>query len=130
LATETILLNGITWQVTKNLTAALKYFTQIRSRFQDGFRLWADAVCMYSYRTATKCCGNLRFRPQFCEGFGFASHCLDSNPQKPVRALGAPFAAADPDMRANQGSASERLRRLIEAGTSIAIGTTKNTSNS
>jgi hypothetical protein len=40
------------------------------------------------------------------------------------------LAAADPDMRANQGSASERLRRLIEAGTSIATGTTKNTSNS
>jgi hypothetical protein len=48
--------------------------------------LWVDAICMYSYRTATKCCRNLRFRPQFCEGFGFASHCLDSNPQKPVRA--------------------------------------------
>ena len=45
-----------------------------------------DRVCTYSYRTATKCCRNLRFRPQFCEGFGFASHCLDSNPQKPVRA--------------------------------------------
>src|SRR5271154_348581 len=40
--------------------------------------------CIYSYRTATKCCRNLRFRPQFCEGF-------DSNPQKPVRALGAPL---------------------------------------
>jgi hypothetical protein len=46
LATETILLNGIKWQVTKNLAAALKYFTQIRSRFQDGFRLWVDAVCI------------------------------------------------------------------------------------
>ena len=31
-------------------------------------RLWLDMVCMYSYQTATKCCRNLRFRPQFCEG--------------------------------------------------------------
>jgi hypothetical protein len=53
--------------------------------------MWIDAICIYSYRTATKCCRNLRFRPQFCEGFGFALYCLDSNPQKPVRALGAPL---------------------------------------
>jgi hypothetical protein len=39
-------------------------------------------------------------------------------------------AAADPDMTANPNSASECLRRALEAGTSIATGTTKNTSNS
>jgi hypothetical protein len=32
---------------------------------QDSSYLWIDALCIYSYRTATKCCRNLRFRPQF-----------------------------------------------------------------
>ena len=32
---------------------------------------WLIAVCMYSYRTATKHLDNLRFVPQFSEGFDF-----------------------------------------------------------
>jgi hypothetical protein len=32
-------------------------------------RLWLDMVCMYSYRTAMKHLRNLRFMPQFSEGF-------------------------------------------------------------
>ena len=34
-------------------------------------RLWIDAVCIYPDRHRTKCCRNLRFEPQFCEGVGF-----------------------------------------------------------
>jgi hypothetical protein len=57
--------------VTVNLECALRYF-----RWEHEVRwLWVDAISIYSYRTATKCCRNLRIRPQFCEGFGFASHC-------------------------------------------------------
>src|ERR1700722_3861589 len=67
--------------ITASLWQALK---DIRHANNRNRLIWADGICMYSYRTATKCCRNLRFRPQFCEGF-------DSNPQKPVRALGAPL---------------------------------------
>ena len=35
--------------------------------------LWADAICIYSYRTAMKHLGNWRFMPQFSEGFDFLS---------------------------------------------------------
>jgi hypothetical protein len=31
-----------------------------------------DLLCIYPDRYRTKCCRNLRFEPQFCEGFGFA----------------------------------------------------------
>jgi hypothetical protein len=78
--THEIWCSGRHLSITKNLRAALhhlRYAAKPR-------KLWIDAICIYSYRTATKCCRNLRFRPQFCEGF-------DSNPQKPVRALGAPL---------------------------------------
>jgi hypothetical protein len=80
--TRPITLNGHSFDVTTNLKSALlqlRHRTQLRS-------LWIDAICIYPDRHRTKCCRNLRFEPQFCEGFGFASHCLDSNPQKPVRA--------------------------------------------
>jgi hypothetical protein len=33
---------------------------------------WVDAVCIYPDRHRSKCCRNLRFEPQFCEGIGFA----------------------------------------------------------
>ena len=33
---------------------------------------WIVAVCIYSYRPAMKHLGNLRFMPQFSEGFDFA----------------------------------------------------------
>jgi hypothetical protein len=72
--TVEITVNGAPFKATRNLTAALR---RLRSS-RDSRTLWADAICIYSYRTATKCCRNLRFRPQFCEGFSFASHCLDS----------------------------------------------------
>ena len=53
--------------IVPNLESALRAL-----RHSDRNRiLWIDAVCIYSRRTATKCCRNLRFRPQFCEGFGF-----------------------------------------------------------
>jgi hypothetical protein len=51
--------------VTQNLLAALyqcRYFDKPRT-------LWIDAICMYSYRTAMKHLRNLRFMPQFSEGF-------------------------------------------------------------
>jgi hypothetical protein len=73
--------------IAANLTSAL---WRLRDESQS-LIFWVDAICIYSYRTATKCCRNLRFRPQHCGGFGFASHCLDSNSQKPVRAPGARF---------------------------------------
>jgi hypothetical protein len=64
-----VLCNGRSFDITVNLNAAF-----VRVRYGDRPRiLWADAVCMYSYRTATNCCRNLRFRPRFCEGFGFVS---------------------------------------------------------
>ena len=65
--------DGKLLRITKSLDYALRGVRHAT----DSLRLWADQVCIYSYRTATKCCRNLRFRPQFCEGFGFASHCLD-----------------------------------------------------
>jgi hypothetical protein len=34
--------------------------------------IWIDAVCTYPDRYRTKCCRNLRFAPQFCEGVGSA----------------------------------------------------------
>jgi hypothetical protein len=67
--TDDTICNGCCLRVTTNLTAALR-----RLRFAaKSRRLWVDAICMYSYRTATKCCRNLRFRPQFCEGLVFVS---------------------------------------------------------
>lgn len=33
--------------------------------------LWIDSLCIYSYRTAMKHLRNLRFMPQFSEGFDF-----------------------------------------------------------
>jgi hypothetical protein len=35
--------------------------------------LWIDSLCIYSYRTAMKHLRNLRFMPQFSEGFNFLS---------------------------------------------------------
>jgi hypothetical protein len=49
--------------VTQNLATALRHLRHTH----EPRVLWVDAVCMYSYQTATKCCRNLRFRPQFCE---------------------------------------------------------------
>src|ERR1700733_11343195 len=51
--------------VTRKLRCALRH---LRSPSRPRL-LWVDAVCMYSYRTAMKHLRNLRFMPQFSEGF-------------------------------------------------------------
>jgi hypothetical protein len=92
-ATETqkaISLNRYRFPVLQSLYPFLELICDHQD-FSSDLWWWIDSICIYSYRTAMKCCRNLRFRPQFCEGFGFASHCLNSNPRKPVRALGAPW---------------------------------------
>jgi Heterokaryon incompatibility protein (HET) len=109
--TSTITCDGSPMPVTQNLYEALTYLRQ-----PDQERImWIDAICIYSYRTATKCCRNLRFRPQFCEGFGFASHCLDSNPQKPVRALGAPLGLGCTPQHVSAKPVAWKLRILLSA---------------
>jgi len=40
-------------------------FLCAQSRELAGQLLWIDQICIYSYRTATKYCRSLRFRPQF-----------------------------------------------------------------
>jgi hypothetical protein len=42
--------------------------------------LWIDAVCTYSDRTAIKYLGNLRFIPQYSEGFHFVSERNNDTP--------------------------------------------------
>jgi hypothetical protein len=55
------------FNATINLESALQHL-----RYSDRPRvLWADAICIYSHRTATKDLGTLRFAPQFSEGFNF-----------------------------------------------------------
>jgi hypothetical protein len=81
--TGRVICNSVEVLVNDTLASALR----VLRHQQKEIHIWCDVLCIYSYRTATKCCRNLRFRPQFCEGF-------DSNPQKPVRALGAPLGLA------------------------------------
>lgn len=45
-ATNLIVVNGKTHSVTKNLAAALKFFTTFRQDRLRDFRLWADAICI------------------------------------------------------------------------------------
>jgi hypothetical protein len=62
---EIIQCSGEIMKVTTTLFGALR-------RFRDASKetiLWADAVCIYSYRTAMKYLRTLRFAPQFFEGF-------------------------------------------------------------
>jgi Heterokaryon incompatibility protein (HET) len=54
--------------VTQNLWRALR---RLKPQLGDDRTLWIDAICISPDRHRTKCCRNLRFRPQFCEGFGF-----------------------------------------------------------
>jgi hypothetical protein len=35
--------------------------------------IWVDSICIYQDRYRTKCCRNLRFEPQFCEGGWFCA---------------------------------------------------------
>jgi hypothetical protein len=57
------------WPVAANLKVALRYLSH---KYVERI-LWIDAICIYSYRTAMKRLGNLRFMPQFSEGFHFVS---------------------------------------------------------
>jgi Heterokaryon incompatibility protein (HET) len=59
---------GAQLTVTKNLYSALVHLRDER----NPRNFWIDAVCIYQDRYRTKCCRNLRFEPQFCEGIGFA----------------------------------------------------------
>jgi Heterokaryon incompatibility protein (HET) len=62
-----ISLEDADFSITINLWSALS-----RLRLEHESRvLWVDAICIYSYRTATKHLGNLRFMPQFSEGCDF-----------------------------------------------------------
>jgi Heterokaryon incompatibility protein (HET) len=51
-----------------NLAQALTCF---REQFKQPRFLWIDSICIYSYRTAMKRLGNLRFMSQFSEEFHF-----------------------------------------------------------
>jgi hypothetical protein len=66
--------DGKSMLVTPNLCAALMYLRQNSTPRT----LWVDAVCIYSYRTVMKRLGNLRFIPQFSEGFHFISERKNS----------------------------------------------------
>jgi hypothetical protein len=57
------------FKVTKNAALALHDF---RSSVQFT-HIWADSICIYQDRYRTKCCRNLRFEPQFCEGGWFCA---------------------------------------------------------
>jgi hypothetical protein len=63
-ATVPVEINGCELQVTTNLADALR---QLRAKRVE--LMWIDALCMYPDRYRTKCCRNLRFEPQFCEGW-------------------------------------------------------------
>jgi len=69
-----ILVNGYAIDVTESLWCALHEFQTCR--MENWF--WIDAICTYSYRTAMKHLGNLRFMPQFSEGFHFVSERKNS----------------------------------------------------
>jgi hypothetical protein len=94
---EFILLNSRRVKITQNLWVALWHFRYMTQSYSEnpnahdlkfgGWQrlvdtekwlvhlhtsLWIDALCIYPDRYRTKCCRNLRFEPQFCEGVGFA----------------------------------------------------------
>jgi hypothetical protein len=64
-ATKPIGVNGQLWSIGANLDSALRHFRDpITTKY-----VWADALCTYSKRTTIHCFRNLRFPPQFSEGF-------------------------------------------------------------
>jgi Heterokaryon incompatibility protein (HET) len=63
-----ILLHNHAVQVTSNLENALR---RLRGSTKPT-AIWIDALRIYPDRYRTKCCRNLRFEAQFCEGVGFA----------------------------------------------------------
>jgi hypothetical protein len=80
---ERILLNGKAFGITQSLHDALEYLRSPGAAKVRGSqnatgplvspvgRIWVDAICIYQDRYRSKCCRNLRFKPQFCEGVGF-----------------------------------------------------------
>lgn len=56
----------------------LKQVLQVLRHTNEERTLWIDALCLYSYRTAMKRLENLRFIPQFSEGFHFVSERKNS----------------------------------------------------
>jgi Heterokaryon incompatibility protein (HET) len=65
--TKVIICNDMTVVVNDSLGSALVSLREQR----EEVRIWCDVLCMYSYRTAIKHLGNLRFMPQFSEGCDF-----------------------------------------------------------
>jgi hypothetical protein len=63
-ATVPVEINGCELQVTTNLADALR---QLRGKRVE--LMWIDALCIYQDRYRSKCCRNLRFEAQFCEGW-------------------------------------------------------------
>jgi Heterokaryon incompatibility protein (HET) len=84
--------NSFSLQIGANLESALRH---LKVGLQVPLTLWADALCIYSYRTAMKYLGNLRFMPQFSEGIHFVSERKNLRSvlsrKKPVRVLEAPL---------------------------------------
>jgi hypothetical protein len=72
--TKVISCNGRKALVNDSLASAL---ADLRDEEKE-VRIWCDALSMYPYRTATKHLGNLRFMPQFSEGFDFVSERKNS----------------------------------------------------
>jgi hypothetical protein len=66
-----LILNGEMIKVPRNLEAALQKVRQL-AEVRSGMKIWCDALCVYSYRTAMKHLKNLRFMPQFSEGFNLS----------------------------------------------------------
>jgi hypothetical protein len=86
---DTITMSGMAMKVTRNLYSILQTICQTDATGHAGSlgllignltdqHMWIDAVCIYSYRTAMKRLGNLRFIPQFSEGFHFVSERKNS----------------------------------------------------
>jgi hypothetical protein len=68
--THSLSCEGQSLVVTDSVWLALH---RLRPEAGDPLVIWIDAICIYSYRTAMKYFRNLRFMPQFSEGFHFVS---------------------------------------------------------
>jgi hypothetical protein len=60
-----------TLPLSRSLNDALRRIRRSLSHLGHVVTVWADAICIYSYRTATKHLGTLRFAPQLFEGLDF-----------------------------------------------------------
>jgi hypothetical protein len=72
-----ILCDGKKLKVTASLARALERLQALSGASQNwdlsAKWFWIDQICIYSYRTTMKHLRNLRFIPQFSEGFDFVS---------------------------------------------------------